>query len=57
VLWSWLAQNDFLRHGAIQRELLWRWESRSRLFYLLMVAMIMGTFKTTPMDLAYEMLV
>lgn len=53
VIWSWLAQNGFVRLGAIQKERLWSYPERSKMFYLLITSAIFGTFSTTPLDLAY----
>lgn len=53
VIWSWLEEHGFVRHEAIQRETLWSYPARSKTFYMLITSMAMGTFKTTPLDLAY----
>ena len=56
VIWKWLDVNGFLRHHALQRELLWKYPQRSQLFYRLMASMIVGNHRTTPLDLAYDLL-
>ena len=57
IIWSWLDENGFIEHEAIQRELLWTFPERSKTFYLLLVSIAVGTFKTTPLDMAYELLI
>lgn len=56
VIWSWLDSNGFIKHEAIQREVLWGYPTRSKTFYLLITSMALGTFDTTPLDLAHELL-
>jgi hypothetical protein len=56
VLWSWLVHNGFVKRGIILKELFWTYSERSKIFYLLMVSMIFATYETTPLDLAYELL-
>jgi len=44
VIWNWLESNGFVKHDAIQRELLWNYPARSKTFYLLIASMALGTF-------------
>lgn len=57
LVWSWLSQNSFVRLGAVQRELLWTYQERSKTFYLLVVSTIFATYSTTPIDLAFELMI
>ena len=56
VIWSWLEQNGFIEHEAIQRQLLWTFPERSKTFYLLVASIALGTFKITPLDMAHQLL-
>jgi hypothetical protein len=56
VIWDWLVEHGFVEHDAVQRQLLWTFPVRSKTFYLLIASIALGTFKTTPLDMAHQLL-
>lgn len=50
-----MDSNGFVQLGIVQK-LLWTYEERSKIFYLLIVSMILVTFTTSPLDPAYDLL-